>query len=51
VGLFLPNDLVDSDPAKIEARQRLHALVAAHLTADGVLFDSPAWIVTARKER
>lgn len=29
--------------------QRLRALLDAHLTADGVLFDSRAWIVTAQR--
>jgi SAM-dependent methyltransferase len=32
-----------------EPLQRLRALLDAHLTADGVLFDSRAWIVTARR--
>jgi SAM-dependent methyltransferase len=31
------------------ARERLRALLAAHRTADGVSFDSRAWIVTARR--
>ena len=32
-----------------KALQRLRALLDAHLTADGVLFDSRAWIITARR--
>ena len=31
------------------ALPRLRALLEAHLTADGVFFDSRAWIVTARR--
>jgi len=50
VGLFLAKDrLVDPDPATRETLQRMRALLDAHLTADGVLFDSRAWIVTAQK--
>jgi hypothetical protein len=29
------------------ALRRLSDLLDAHLTADGVLFDSPAWIISA----
>jgi SAM-dependent methyltransferase len=37
------------DPAAADqARQRLRAAVAAHETADGVYFDSRAWLITAR---
>jgi SAM-dependent methyltransferase len=32
-----------------EALQRLRALLDAHLAADGVLFDSRAWIITAHR--
>jgi SAM-dependent methyltransferase len=32
-----------------ELLQRVRAVVNSHLTADGVLFDSRAWIVTARR--
>jgi SAM-dependent methyltransferase len=32
-----------------DALQRLRGLLEAHLTPEGVLFDSRAWIVTARK--
>jgi SAM-dependent methyltransferase len=50
VGLFLSEDrLIDRGVAKVQAAERLHALVDAHMTADGVLFDSRAWIVTARR--
>jgi hypothetical protein len=52
VGLFLATDrLVDPDSATIDVLQRVRALVNAHLSAGGVLFDSRAWIVTARKNR
>ena len=36
-------------PAADEARARLRATLEAHETADGVYFDSRAWIVTARR--
>ena len=50
VALFLADDgCVESKEGKPEALKRLRALLEAHLTADGVLFDSRAWIVTARK--
>lgn len=45
-GLFLRPDMPVGDD---EALQRLRALLDAHLTQEGVLFDSRAWIVTARK--
>ena len=32
-----------------KALQRLRALLDAHLTADGVFFDSRAWIITAQR--
>ncbi|MCP2338983.1 class I SAM-dependent methyltransferase [Actinomadura rupiterrae] len=42
--------LADLDPeAADEARARLHATLAAHATDEGVLFDSRAWIITARR--
>jgi hypothetical protein len=48
VKLFLPQDAAAvAEPAPAEVLQRLHALLAAHLTPDGVLFDSHAWIITA----
>jgi SAM-dependent methyltransferase len=37
-------------PAADSAVERLRALIAAHQTERGVLFDSRAWIVTARRE-
>lgn len=50
VALFLPKDRL-ADPKEVvdERLRRVRALLAAHLTADGVLFDSRAWIVTARR--
>lgn len=44
-------DLLDRlDPAAAEpATERLRATLAAHHTDDGVVFDSRAWIVTARR--
>jgi SAM-dependent methyltransferase len=52
VGLFLPGEpRIDAKPPRDEVLNRLHALVDAHLTSDGVQFDSRAWIVTARKVR
>jgi SAM-dependent methyltransferase len=50
IGLFLAEDSPgDANPAKAEARQRLRDVVDAHSNDEGVLFDSRAWIVTARK--
>jgi len=50
VALFLGKDGVAStSPPTDETRRRLRALLQAHLTAEGVLFDSRAWIVTARR--
>lgn len=48
--LFLPKEA----PAGMslggeEARHRLRALVSAHMGPEGVLFDSRAWIVTAKR--
>jgi len=40
-----------ANPASDETLRRLRALLQSHLTADGVLFDSCAWIVTARRKR
>lgn len=43
--------LVNLDPALAEqARQRLRVTLAAHETDDGVIFDSRAWIITARRQ-
>lgn len=42
--------LADLDPARADhARRRLLLALAAHETDDGVLLDSRAWIVTARR--
>ena len=50
VALFLAKDgLAGTDPASDETLDRLRVLLQAHLTAEGVLFDSRAWIVTARR--
>lgn len=50
VGLFLTKDtFARMSAASDDALERLRALLKAHLTADGVFFDSRAWIVTARK--
>ncbi|WP_274427349.1 hypothetical protein [Chelativorans sp. YIM 93263] len=52
VELFLAKDQrADTISATDEALRRLRAVLDAHLTADGVLFDSRAWIVTARWAR
>ncbi len=49
-GLFLAEEGAAGTSAAIdETHQRLRALLNAHLTADGVLFDSRAWIVTAHR--
>ena len=48
VELFLPNGgLAETPSAADETLQRVRALVEAHATAEGVFFDSRAWIVTA----
>jgi SAM-dependent methyltransferase len=50
VALFLAKDaLAGTDPASDETLRRLRFLLQEHLTADGVFFDSRAWIVTARR--
>jgi SAM-dependent methyltransferase len=50
VALFLPKErLAAADTATVEVLQRLRVLVEVHSTAEGVFFDSRAWIVTARK--
>lgn len=38
--------LADADRA--EALERLRAVIAAHSSAEGILFDSSAWLITAR---
>ena len=35
--------------ASSEVKQRLCDMLEAHLTSDGVLFDSRAWIISARR--
>lgn len=48
VEMFLGGATPDvADTVAKERLQRLHAMLPARLTADGVLFDSRAWIVTA----
>ena len=50
VALFLtPDRLAGTKSATEEPLRRLRALLQTHLTAEGVFFDSRAWIVTARK--
>jgi SAM-dependent methyltransferase len=50
VGLYLAKDGVSGDAAADgDTLRRVRALVEAHATADGVLFGSRAWIVTAHK--
>jgi SAM-dependent methyltransferase len=50
VALFLSqNRAVDAGAATNAVLTRLRALLAAHATADGVWFDSRAWIVSARR--
>jgi ubiquinone/menaquinone biosynthesis C-methylase UbiE len=50
VALFLgKNGVANTNAPTDETRRRLRALLQAHLTAEGVLFDSRAWIVTARR--
>lgn len=52
VALFLAKDgLAAANPASDETLHRLRVLLQAHLTAQGVLFDSRAWIVSARRTR
>jgi ubiquinone/menaquinone biosynthesis C-methylase UbiE len=50
VALFLAkNGPAGTNPATDGTLHRLRALLQAHLTAEGVFFDSRAWIVTARR--
>ena len=50
VALFLAKDrLTGTNPATDETLRRLRVLLHTHLTAEGVFFDSRAWIVTARR--
>jgi SAM-dependent methyltransferase len=50
-GLHSPRTVLDGlDPgARARVEQRLRDVVTAHLTPAGVLFDSRAWVVTARR--
>lgn len=50
VELFLVKDvIVETTTAAEDTLQRLRSLLEAHLTPDGVFFDSRAWIVTAHR--
>lgn len=50
LGLQMGRDLLARTDAEGDAaRRRLRDLLDAHLTPDGVLFDSRAWIITARR--
>lgn len=50
IHLYLVKDaLAQTDEAPNKALQRLRDLLEAHMTAEGVLFDSHAWIITARR--
>jgi ubiquinone/menaquinone biosynthesis C-methylase UbiE len=49
-GLYLAQDaLARVNEPSDKALQRLRDLLKAHLTAEGVLFDSRAWIITAHR--
>lgn len=37
------------DAGRVRAKEALHATMTGHETADGVLFDSAAWIITATR--
>ncbi|HTE40159.1 MAG TPA: methyltransferase domain-containing protein [Steroidobacteraceae bacterium] len=48
--LYLVKDaLAGTEEARDKASQRLRDLLKTHMTKDGVLFDSRAWIITAQK--
>ncbi|RZS79794.1 ubiquinone/menaquinone biosynthesis C-methylase UbiE [Phyllobacterium myrsinacearum] len=48
VNLYLVKDaLTRTDEASDKALQRLRALLETHMTTEGVLFESRAWIITA----
>jgi ubiquinone/menaquinone biosynthesis C-methylase UbiE len=49
VALFLPNGTARPNRVSDETLRRLRALLQAHLAPEGVLFDSRAWIVSARR--
>jgi hypothetical protein len=48
VALFLAKGPAGPNPAP-DILRRLRVLLRAHLTANGVFFDSRAWIVSARR--
>jgi SAM-dependent methyltransferase len=53
LGLGLGRSLLaglDDDEARARARDALRATIDAHQTADGVLYPSATWIVTARRD-
>ncbi len=50
MGLYLVKDPLAQAGLEADAvLRRLRDLLEAHLTADGVLFDSRAWIITASR--
>ncbi|WP_432285538.1 class I SAM-dependent methyltransferase [Aminobacter sp. BA135] len=50
-GLYMVKDtLARSDEPPEMPLQRLRNLLEAHMTADGVLFDSRAWIISAKQQ-
>jgi hypothetical protein len=52
IGLQFARDLLTRADAEGDAaRWRLRDLLETHLTADGVLFDSRAWIITADRTK
>jgi ubiquinone/menaquinone biosynthesis C-methylase UbiE len=48
-GLYLGSTALIGVNERAEVQRRLRDLLAAHTTVDGVLFDSHAWIITARR--
>jgi len=49
-GLYMVKDaLMHTDEAPDRPLQRLRDLLEAHMTSEGVLFDSRAWIITANR--
>lgn len=49
-GLYLVKDaLAHTDEAPDQPQQRLRKLLGAHMTPEGVLFDSRAWIIKAER--
>ncbi|PDT78645.1 class I SAM-dependent methyltransferase [Sinorhizobium sp. BJ1] len=50
IDLYLVKDaLARTDDAADQALERLRDLLEAHMTTEGVLFDSRSWIITARR--